>query len=86
MKWLRRMWPWLRRILLALLAHVVAMGSRLSAYGPTPHHLESFRLAEEEFAAIRDGLNQVVRVDLPALEEKLEAAGVPWTPGRGVPE
>ena len=23
--------------------------------------------------------------DLPALEAKLDAAGVPWTPGRGVP-
>ncbi len=63
----------------------VAMNSRLSAYGPTPHHLESFRIAEEEFAAIREGLNQIVKVDLPAFEDKLEAAGVPWTPGRGVP-
>ncbi len=64
----------------------VAFASRLSAYGPTPHHLDSFRIAEEEFVAIRQGLNQLIRVDLPALEEKLEAAGVPWTPGRGVPE
>ena len=64
----------------------VAMGNRLSAYGPTPHHLESFRIAEEEFVAIREGLNRIVRIDLPALEAKLEAAGVPWTPGRGVPE
>ncbi len=63
----------------------VAMGGGFSAYGPTPHQLESFRIAEEEFAAIRSGLNQLVKTDLPALEAKLEAAGVPWTPGRGVP-
>ena len=63
----------------------VAMGTRLSAYGPTPHHLENFRIAEEEFTAIRAGLHQLVEVDLPAYEDKLEAAGVPWTPGRGVP-
>lgn len=63
----------------------VAFASRLSAYGPTPHHLESFRIFEEEFAAIREGLDRLIGVDLPALEGKLEAAGAPWTPGRGVP-
>ncbi|MEM7354202.1 MAG: glycosyl hydrolase, partial [Acidobacteriota bacterium] len=63
----------------------VGFGNRLSAYGPTPHHLESLRIAEEALGTIRQDLNQLIRVDLPALEEKLEAAGVPWTPGRGVP-
>ncbi len=64
----------------------VVMGTRLSAYGPTAHHLDNFRIAREDFAAIRQGLNQLVEVDLPALEQKLEAAGVPWTPGRATPE
>ena len=64
----------------------VAFANRLTAYGPTPHHLESFRIAEQEFAAVRRGLNRLLDVDLPALEQKLEAAGVPWTPGRRVPE
>ncbi len=63
----------------------VIMANRLSAYGPTPHHLENFRIAREDFAAIREGLNRLIEADLPALEKKLEAAGVPWTPGRVVP-
>ncbi len=32
------------------------------------------------------GVEVEVAPDLPALEAKLEAAGVPWTPGRPVPE
>ena len=63
----------------------VGFGNRLSAYGPTPHHLESVRIAEEEFAGIRTRLNRLIEVELPALEKRLEAAGVPWTPGRAVP-
>ncbi len=30
----------------------------------------------------RARLRQLIEVDLPALEAKMEAAGVPWTPGR----
>ena len=45
----------------------------------------------DAFASERaDGLDfrfarRLVEQELPALERKLEAAGVPWTPGRGVP-
>ena len=63
----------------------LAFAHRYTAYGPTPHHLESLAVVEEGFAEIRDGLDRLVDVDLPALEDKLDAAGVPWTPGRGVP-
>ena len=30
-------------------------------------------------------LQRLVEADLPALEERLEAAGVPWTTGRALP-
>ncbi len=63
----------------------VAMAHHYSAYGPTPHHLDSLRIVEQGFATLRDGLDRLIDVDLPALEEKLDAAGVPWTPGRSVP-
>jgi photosystem II stability/assembly factor-like uncharacterized protein len=64
---------------------VASMGTRMSTYGPTPTHLASVEIAEEEFAGLRKELEQLIDVDLPALEKKLDAAGVPWTPGRSVP-
>ncbi len=39
----------------------------------------------EEFAQIEPALRQLLETDLPALEEKMEAAGVPWTSGRPLP-
>jgi hypothetical protein len=63
----------------------IFMGNSSSTYGPTPTHLRSFEIAQQELAAVKADLEQLVEVDLPALEEKLEAAGVPWTPGRSIP-
>ncbi len=56
-----------------------------STYGPTPMHQEQFDLAREQFAAASAELGAVVQTELPRLEAALEAAGVPWTPGRPVP-
>ena len=64
---------------------VVMLGNRFSTYGPTPTHRESFDIAVEELTEVRAALQQIVDTDLPALEAKLEAAGVPWTPGRDIP-
>ena len=61
------------------------MGTMLSTYGSTPNHQQTLAIAEEEMAAVKSGLSQLVGVDLPAFESKLDAAGVPWTPGRAVP-
>ena len=33
---------------------------------------------------MRAELDAVLKSELPALESDLDAAGVPWTPGRGV--
>ena len=57
----------------------------MSTYGPTADHRKTLDIAQEELAEVSAGLAQLVEVDLPAFEQKLEAAGVPWTPGRGVP-
>ncbi len=57
-----------------------------SDYGPTATHRRALEIAAEEFEDIHSGLRQLVDVDLPALETRMEAAGVPWTPGRPLPE
>lgn len=64
---------------------VVSIGTSSSLHGPTATHLESFNIARRAFAELRNELDQLVSEDLPALEERLEALDVPWTPGRGVP-
>ncbi len=64
---------------------VAVMGTFRSTYGPTPTHLDAVRIAEQEFAVVEERLRRINDVDLPALREELNRAGVPWTPGRGVP-
>ncbi len=63
----------------------VMLGNRFSTYGPTPHHRRGYDIAVEQLAEVRQALNALVTFDLEVLEDKLEAAGVPWTPGRRVP-
>jgi photosystem II stability/assembly factor-like uncharacterized protein len=60
-------------------------GASLSTYGPTPNLLKSFEIGKKGLAQLEVELQQLVEVDLEALEADLDAAGVPWTPGRGVP-
>jgi photosystem II stability/assembly factor-like uncharacterized protein len=50
--------------------------------GPTQTDLEAYRLAAEAFAPLLADLRKLIEVDLRALEQKMEAAGAPWTPGR----
>ncbi len=60
-------------------------GNRFSTYGPTPTHLRNLELASEGFAELREKLRQILDVELPALQQQLNVAGVAWTSGRGVP-
>lgn len=52
--------------------------------GPTEIQRRSLEIAREGFAAVRDDLAALVE-RISDLEEALEAAGAPWTPGRGLP-
>jgi hypothetical protein len=56
-----------------------------SDYGPTATHRRAYEIASEEFARIEPQLRQILEMGLPALESKMEEAGVPWTPGRPLP-
>ena len=48
-------------------------------------HREMYSTAKLAFAELKSELNQLVESELPDLERRLDAAGLPWTPGRGVP-
>ncbi len=64
---------------------VAFMGNMLSTYGPTPTHRRQLEIAEQQLETVSEELNTLLDEALPALEAELDAAGVPWTPGRGVP-
>ena len=65
---------------------VASMGGDMSDYGPTETHRRSLEIAAAEFGEIEVDLRQLIDVDLSALEAQMEAAGVPWTPGRPLPD
>jgi len=64
----------------------VAFGSFNNTQAPTGTQFRSLEIAENEYDRVSDRLRQLVEEDLAALEEELEAAGAPWTPGQGVPD
>jgi photosystem II stability/assembly factor-like uncharacterized protein len=64
---------------------VAILGTFRSTYGPTETHLQAVEIAEIEFGEIKASLRRISEVEMPALREELNQAGVPWTPGRGVP-
>lgn len=55
---------------------------KYSTSAPTKTHLDSYKIAKEEFIPIMSKLMEIVKTDVPALEFMLESAGAPYTPGR----
>jgi len=58
---------------------------RFSTSRPTQTHLDSYNVAAQQFGEQLAKLRQLVDVDLKKLEDDMEKAGAPWTPGH-VPE
>jgi hypothetical protein len=53
-------------------------------YGPTDTQRRSLEIADRQFSALASSLRRVAG-DVHRLEQDMEAAGVPWTPGRALP-
>jgi hypothetical protein len=51
----------------------------------TETNRRGYTIAADGFEALLPKLRQLIEVDLPKLEEEMEAAGAPWTPGRALP-
>ncbi len=64
----------------------IIRGHWYATYGPTRTHRRNYEIAAEEFAVVLEKLRTLIEKDLRELEEAMEAAGAPWTPGRGVPK
>lgn len=57
---------------------------RSTTEGPTETHRENLEIAARQLIDVEQRLKEI-REDLHSLEERLEAAGAPWTPGREIP-
>jgi photosystem II stability/assembly factor-like uncharacterized protein len=60
--------------------------SQLDATGPiTATVRREYEIAADGFGRLLEEMRATIEVDLKKLQGELEAAGAPWTPGRGVP-
>jgi photosystem II stability/assembly factor-like uncharacterized protein len=53
--------------------------------GPTETERRSLDVAESELSEAKDALDGLLTTDIPELEQALNRAGAPWTPGRRPP-
>ena len=60
----------------------VMYGMYSSTADPTQSQRDGYQIAKEEFEPIMKELNDIEANDMKKLENALEAAGAPWTPGR----
>jgi chromosome segregation ATPase len=58
---------------------------RFSAARPTQTHIDSYNVAAQQFGEQLSKLRQLVDVELKKVEDEMEKASSPWTPGH-VPE
>ena len=65
--------------------YVAGWGDRTQAHGPTQTQRESLGIAKADYAEVREELERLFYRELPRLHERLDEAGVPWTPGRTIP-
>jgi len=62
-----------------------AVGGFWTNSAPTTTHRRGYEIAGREFERTLEELRVLVETDMMQLGDRLEAAGAPWTPGRGVP-
>jgi photosystem II stability/assembly factor-like uncharacterized protein len=55
-----------------------------NAYGPTPEQRESLQLGRLLYDDVYKELTELIDVEYAGLKEAMDAARVPWTPGRGI--
>jgi hypothetical protein len=55
-----------------------------NAYGPTGTQRESLNIARDLYAGVHSALSGLVDGRNESLQDALDRAGVPWTPGRGI--
>ncbi len=60
----------------------IISGQWVTTSAPTETHRQQYALAAEQFGPVLEQFRKLVEVDLKGLQDRLETAGAPWTPGR----
>ncbi|MHC4435435.1 MAG: hypothetical protein ACYTBS_26700 [Planctomycetota bacterium] len=63
-----------------------AMSGAGSTYGPTKTQRADYQIAKEQFEAELGQVKRLIEGDFVNLQRNLDAAGVPWTSGRPIPQ
>ncbi len=61
-----------------------AYNPHANAYGPTETQRQSLAIARDVYTDVSANLTQLIDVEYQRLKEAMDAASVPWSPGRGV--
>lgn len=61
-------------------------GAMGSTEGPTDTHRRQYEIAVELYDSARAELEELVNVEISKLNQKLDEANAPWTPGRKIPK
>jgi hypothetical protein len=64
------------------LVQTVVEGQWSTSAAPTKTQRDSYAYAAETFAPVLAELRTLIETDLRAVEQQMEKAGAPWTPGR----
>ncbi len=64
---------------------VAMMGTSYATYGPTPMHKENLKIASDEYNKIEAKLVQIMKEEIPEIEQALIEAGSPWIQGAPLP-
>ncbi|MEM9701593.1 MAG: hypothetical protein AAF907_04025, partial [Planctomycetota bacterium] len=59
-------------------------GASRGTHGPTQTHREQWEIATTQFGAIKEELIKLIDEEMETFEDKLDAAGLPWTNGRDI--
>jgi photosystem II stability/assembly factor-like uncharacterized protein len=62
--------------------NAIVNGLYLSTSNPTETQRSSLEIVKKDFGAVYAGIKKIVEEDMLNLENELENAGAPWTPGR----
>ena len=61
-------------------------GTLSNTYGPTETHRRDYEIGREQYEDVAGDLKKLIEADFMKLKQKLDKAGVPWTPGRSLPK
>ncbi len=57
-----------------------------TTFAPTKTNQRAYQIAKNQFTTLRARLQRIVEKDLTKLEQDMDKLGVPWTPGRPIPQ